>query len=212
MLSISLMIKFPPNNYKIKKNNFEVDYIDTLNLVQKNLDFKKISKISTLFEETIKNDNNIFIIGNGGSAAVSNHFVCDFNKGLSKISNNKKVKFISLTNSIETITAISNDVSFNKIFYNQLENFYHKGDLIYIMSCSGTSPNIMHALRFCKKNNSKVVFVTGFLERKINYKFKVFINLNCKNYGICEDTFSTIMHITCHKFTIKYSKSNLKIL
>ena len=42
--------------------------------------------------------------------------------------------------------------------------------------------------------------------KELNFKFNVFINLNCKNYGICEDTFSTIMHIACQKLRIKYSK------
>ena len=205
------MINFPKKKYKLKNTSFERDYLSTLNMVHDNLDKKKISQISNLFENTIKKNNNIFVLGNGGSAAVSNHFVCDFNKGLKSIKN-KKARFISLTNSIETITAIANDINFSEVFSNQLENFYKKGDLIYIMSCSGTSPNIIKTLKFCKKNNSKVIFVAGFLEKKLNFKFNVFINLNCKNYGICEDTFSTIMHIACQKLRIKYSKKKYQII
>lgn len=205
------MIIFPKKNYKLKSSAFESDYIHNLKSTFDNLDLKKVSQISILFESAIKNNNNIFILGNGGSAAVSNHFVCDFNKGLKSIKKGK-AKFISLTNSVEIITAISNDINFTQIFTNQLENFYKKGDLIYMMSCSGTSPNIINALKFCKKKKAKVIFITGFLKRKINFKFKVFINLSCRNYGICEDVFSSIMHITYQKLKVKNSKKKLKII
>lgn len=193
------MLKLPHSNYKITKANFELDYINALNKVQKNLELHKLTKISNLFQKTINNDKKVFILGNGGSASVSNHYVCDFNKNLNELKNKKKARFISLTNSIETITAIANDISFKQIFSKQLENFYTKGDLVLIMSCSGTSKNINEAIKFCKKNRAKVIFITGFLKKKIDYNFDVFINLNCENYGICEDTFSTIMHITCQK-------------
>ena len=136
------MLKFPHAKYKITKANFELDYINVLNKVQKNLKLHKLMKISNLFEKTINGNKKVFILGNGGSASVSNHYVCDFNKNLNQLKNKKKAKFISLTNSIETITAIANDISFDQIFSKQLENFYTKGDLILIMSCSGTSKNI----------------------------------------------------------------------
>ena len=119
------MLKFPHAKYKIKKANFELDYINVLNKVQKNLKLHKLMKISNLFEKTINGNKKVFILGNGGSASVSNHYVCDFNKNLNQLKNKKKkAKFISLTNSIETITAIANDISFDQIFSKQLENFY----------------------------------------------------------------------------------------
>ena len=206
------MIKFPPKKYKINSYNFEEDYIKTLNSIQKKLDKRKIAKICKLFEGAIRNKNRVFVLGNGGSAAVSNHFVCDFNKGLGKMMKNNKAKFISLTNSIELITAVANDISYNKIFTNQLENFYEKGDIIYIMSCSGLSKNIIEALKFANFKKAKVVFITGFLRKKLNYRFNVFINLKCENYGICEDIFSSIMHMTYQKLKIQFSKDKNKII
>ncbi len=200
------MLKFPHSKYKIRDANFELDYINILTKVHKKLDIKKLVKLSNLFEKVINGNKRVFVLGNGGSAAVANHYVCDFNKNLSELKNKKKPKFISLTNSIETITAIANDINFNQIYAKQLENFFIKGDLILIMSCSGTSKNIIETLKFCKKKNAKVVFLTGFLKRKIKYKFEIFINLNCENYGICEDIFSTIMHITCQKIKVRNSK------
>ena len=88
---------------------------------------------------------------------MSNHFLCDFNKGI-KLSSGKKLKpkVISLTNSIELITAISNDINYNKIFSFQLENYYKTGDVVFAVSCSGTSKNIIDLLKFAKSKNGFV--------------------------------------------------------
>ena len=58
---------------------------------------------------------------------------------------------ISLSNSMSLITAISNDISYDKIFTEQIENFYDKGDCIMVFSCSGTSKNIIEICKYAKK-------------------------------------------------------------
>ena len=102
-------------NNKGKKNNkllFFKSYFKNLKLTIDNIDLDKLSLITTLLEKKIVNNNTIFVAGNGGSSSIANHTLCDFNKGI-KISSKKKLKpkFISLSNSIETITAISNDIN-----------------------------------------------------------------------------------------------------
>ena len=59
----------------------------------------------------------VFILGNGGSASVSNYYVCDFNKNLNQLKNKKRLN-LSSYKLIETITAIANDISFDQIFLN----------------------------------------------------------------------------------------------
>ena len=73
-----------PNNFF--RNYFNLQ-INTINQI----DIKKIIKISQILERAIKKNKNIFVAGNGGSASVSNHFLCDFNKGI-KLSSGKKLK------------------------------------------------------------------------------------------------------------------------
>ena len=96
--------------------------------------YDEIEKLTKFLEITIKT-RKIFVCGNGGSASIANHFLCDFNKGI-KISSSKKVipKIISLTNSIELITAIANDINFNEIFVSQLENYAKKNDILIVIS------------------------------------------------------------------------------
>ena len=203
------MIIFPKKKQKKKFSDFISNYSLALISTLNNLNIKKLNNICNLLEIAIKKNKKIFVIGNGGSASVGNHFLCDFNKGI-KLSSNKKLlpKVISLTNSIETITAIGNDLNFDKIFTSQLENYATKGDCLFAMSWSGTSKNIIDTIKWCNKNNISVILVTGFLDKKIHLKIKEHLNLNVKNYGISEDIFSTIMHSISQYLRFKFTKKN----
>ena len=149
------IIKFPNNKKYRDSKSFFKDYSITLKNTLSNIDYEKLNKIYEILNKTIKKKGQIFVAGNGGAASVSNHFLCDFNKGI-KISSKKKLmpKIISLSNSIETITAIANDLSYEKIFTFQLENYIQKNDCLFVMSCSGTSKNILDVIKFCNKKKN----------------------------------------------------------
>ena len=83
------IIKFPNNIKKMKPKSFFSGYFKTLEKTINEIDLNKIEKIYKILNSTIKKNNQIFVAGNGGSAAVSNHLLCDFNKGI-KISSKKK--------------------------------------------------------------------------------------------------------------------------
>ena len=116
------MIVFPKPNQKKKFESFLISYLDCLNLVSKKINKKKIEIIAEEIVKLIKKKKNIFIAGNGGSASIANHFICDFNKSI-MISTNEKFKprFFSLTNSSEMITALANDISFDQVFAKQIK-------------------------------------------------------------------------------------------
>ena len=169
------------------------------------LNTHKVHNIIKIIRSTILNKKKIFTCGNGGSASVSNHFLCDFNKGVKHFSKKKiQPKVISLSNSIENITAIANDENFNEIFKNQLENYLEKGDLLIAFSCSGNSKNIINALKFAKKKRCKTILITGF--KKSVKHTDIHLNVNVKNYGISEDVFQSIMHISSQFLKIEFNK------
>jgi len=189
--------------------NFYKRYIKTLNKTSSQINLKKIDHATNIILKAIEDKKNIFIAGNGGSAAIANHMLCDFNKGI-KLSSKKKLipKFISLSNSIEQITAISNDVSFEEIFKFQLENYLENDDIVILMSCSGTSKNIVKTLNYLENKKCKIIFFTGFQKKMPKKKIDVYINLKCKNYGITEDLFSTILHLISQGIRSKFTKKN----
>jgi D-sedoheptulose 7-phosphate isomerase len=192
-----------------KKNSFIRNYFDTLDKIYKKIDYAEILIITEILLEKIKKNKNIYVAGNGGSASIANHLLCDFNKGIKISSKNKlKPKIISLTSSIETITALSNDIGYEKIFSLQLENYYKKDDCLICFSSSGQSKNIINVINFAKKNKVTTILFQGFgkLNKGINPDYVV--NLNYKNYGITEDIFQSIMHAISQYIRLKFKSKN----
>lgn len=178
-------------------NNFFKNYILTLSKTLDENHFKELVLITAYIKKFIQKKKNIFVCGNGGSAAIANHFLCDFNKGPVLVRKNfTKARVTSLANSSELITAIGNDFSYNEIFSFQLENLANSGDCLFLMSCSGTSKNIIEVAKSALKKNVSIISLIGFKDNiflKKNSKY--YINLGVKNYGICEDLFQIIMHM-----------------
>ena len=111
------MMNFPEKKYK-NLDSFYDDYVGQLIYQLNNLDKKKLLKAANLISEKIKKNKNIFICGNGGSASLANHMLCDYTKTLRQNSN-LKPKVISLVSNLELITAISNDIRYDDIFSYQ---------------------------------------------------------------------------------------------
>jgi phosphoheptose isomerase len=199
-------MKFDKN---LKSIEFFKNYTKILSTRLKLINYKKLNNIYKILDQTITNGNQIFTAGNGGSASIANHFLCDFNKGI-KNSSNKKLnpRIISLSNSIELITAVANDINYEKVFSFQLENYIKRNDCLIIFSCSGTSKNIVEAIKVAKKHKIKIIFITGFLKKKIN-NLNVHLNLDCKNYGMTEDIFSSIMHMISQFIRYRFSKKEI---
>ena len=96
-------------------NNLK-NYLNYLKIGIDKLDLLKLQKIENIIFKKIRENKKIFVCGNGGSASVANHFLCDFNKGIKLSSKNKlKPKIVSLSDNMETVLAVANDISFNKI-------------------------------------------------------------------------------------------------
>src|SRR3989344_5739292 len=122
------------------------EYLEELKRIVDKVDLEKINSIVELFYRAYKNDNSVFIFGNGGSASTASHFACDLGKGtlgdhynLSK----KRFKVYSLTDNIATITAYANDLGFEEIFSQQLKNLIKDGDVVIAITGSGNSENVV---------------------------------------------------------------------
>ena len=113
----------------MKFDLFLSNYINTLSEAILNTKVSNIKKALLQIEKIIKKRGTIFVCGNGGSAAIANHYVCDYLKFLRQ-KTKYKPKVISLSNNIETITAITNDLDKKKIFSYQAESLCNKNDLI----------------------------------------------------------------------------------
>ena len=179
---------------KIIFSNFYQNYIKLLNLELLSTDIKNIKEAAKLILKKIKNKKSIYVCGNGGSAAISNHYICDYLK-LIRTFTKFKPKIYSLSNNIETVTAIANDISYDEIFKYQAESYCNKDDLIIIISSSGNSKNIIKILDYANKNKIQTIGFCGFKGGYLKKKATIPIHVNVNNYGISEDAHHILMHV-----------------
>jgi len=190
-----------------KINKFIKSYIDKISFSILASDFKNLDKAANAIISTIKNDNDIYVCGNGGSAAIANHYVVDFLKFFRENSSYKP-KIYSLSNSIEAITAISNDISYDKIFSYQAENLCKKNDLIIIISSSGNSKNVIELINFAKSKKIKTIGFSGFKGGYLKKNSNISIHINAENYGISEDSHHILMHGILQYLVKYFGKKN----
>lgn len=125
------------------------------------LDIDAIARVLCLLEQTLETEKTIYIFGNGGSAATASHFQNDFNKGLSEHTE-KKFRFQCLNDNVATLMAIANDIGYENVFRFQLEGRLREGDVVFAISGSGNSPNVLRAVEYAKAQGNPVVGITGY--------------------------------------------------
>lgn len=139
------------------------DYIDYINSSIRKINPDEIENLIKIIFNAYNTGENIFLIGNGGSAANASHFAQDLSKGtLNKNSDTKRIKALSLTDNIAYITALGNDEGYDSIFIQQLITFAKPGDVLIAISGSGNSSNIINAAEWANENNIITVGITGY--------------------------------------------------
>lgn len=181
-------------------------YITELQTTLSRLDIDEIEQCAEILLKAYNNNNNIFICGNGGSAATASHFACDINKGVS-YGLEKRFKVIPLTDSLSTITAYTNDLEYDIIFLEQIKNFFNEGDVLIGISGSGNSNNVLKAIEFVNKNNGITIGWTGYNGGKLKEISQYSINANIDDMQLSEDIHMILVHIMM-KITSKSLNTN----
>ena len=187
------MEKFPKKKYS-NIEDYSHEYFKFKNKILHDLNFNNLQQINDQILNCYKSGNILFSCGNGGSSSIANHFVCDHIKGVQS-NTDLKPKVISLSNNIEIMTAISNDLSYEDVFSYQLDTLGNLNDILLVISSSGNSKNVVKAIKTAKSKKMKVFSLTGFDGGKVRAYSDVNLNVNCNNYGIVEDVHQSIMHI-----------------
>ena len=120
----------------------------------------KIEAAANLIVETFKKDNKVMICGNGGSAADSQHFAAEFVNAFSKDLQRKSLSAIALTTDTSVLTSISNDFDFVNIFARQVEAHSRPGDVLIVLTTSGSSKNCIKAVEQAKNYGIKSIAFT----------------------------------------------------
>lgn len=184
---------FPYHPYTSIADYFE-DYSKQLAIAARSVDPSALDAAQQLLSETFARDGQIFCCGNGGSAAISNHLVCDHVKGVCT-DTGLLPRVHSLSANVEILTAIANDISYDEIFAWQVSRLARSGDLLITISSSGDSENIVQAIQWAKNNQVRTIAMTGFLGGRSAKMADVSVHVSADNYGIIEDLHQSIMHV-----------------
>ncbi len=185
-------MKNKKNFYTIKKNIN--DSINNLKILNDQKYFDQILKISNEIIRTIKNKKKIIFCGNGGSAADSQHLCAEL---VSKfLKNRKPFSSISLTTNTSTITSISNDFSFDKIFSKQIEAVGVKGDFLFAISTSGKSKNVKEAIKVAKKKGIKTFLLSGLKNKSRNLS-DIVLEVPASRVDRIQEMHILVGHIIC---------------
>lgn len=186
-------MKFPNKNH-LELDDFLKGYSNEVTSGFNSIDIKQLERISKLMEATIIDGKTIFCCGNGGSSAISEHFVCDFLKGASSDTSIQPI-IQSFTSNIPTLTAVANDINYEEIFSFQLEKYAEEGDILLCVSSSGNSPNIIRAINKAKDMNIKTISFVGFDGGAAKSLSDHCIHIPINNYGVVEDIHQSLMHM-----------------
>ncbi len=175
------------------------DYIKAQQAAHESIPVDGVAQVIEKLRDALKADKQIFVFGNGGSAANASHFATDLGKGASdKVG--KRFRVLSLTDNVPWMTALGNDYSYEDVFKGQLQNYGKPGDLAIGVSVSGNSLNCVKALEWAKSNGLKTLALVGAKRGRMAEIAEQVLIINDTHYGRVEDAQMGILHMLCYAF------------
>lgn len=171
-----------------------IDYFDRLKSTLDKLDLSAIEKIVDILLQNRENSNTMYIFGNGGSAANASHIAGDFLKGIS-YGMDKRFKAHCLNDNIAGTTAITNDLSYDEVFIEQLKTYMQKGDVVIGISGSGNSENVVRAVQWAKDNGGKTIAFCGYKGGRLAHIADTVMLVPIHDMEITEDIHTIIFHV-----------------
>ena len=181
------------------------DYLSNLNNVFSNEIFSKVELLAKDLLIAWENERNVFICGNGGSAANAIHIANDLHYGIGACGSAKTIpgiKVEALSANQGVLTCLANDTGYENIYAQQLTVKAKSDDLVIVLSGSGNSPNVVNALETSKLMNLKTYAITAFNGGKCKSLCDVSIHFPIDDMQIAEDTQLIVTHICMQWLTL----------
>jgi D-sedoheptulose 7-phosphate isomerase len=166
------------------------DLQTTLNL----LPLDRIQQAVRILHEARLTGRQVFIMGNGGSAATASHFVCDLGKNTRK-SEIPHFKVIGLTDNMPGFSAYANDEGYEYVFARQLESLLAPGDVVIGISASGNSPNVLRAIELANQSGAITIGFTGYQGGRLGELVNIHINVPSNSIEQVEDLHLVLEHM-----------------
>jgi D-sedoheptulose 7-phosphate isomerase len=179
------------------------DYFTKAAGVISRLDAKAVQSLADMVYEAWQNGRQVFVCGNGGSAANAEHFVNDLVFGSSPMRGDG-VRATALSANGAVITCLANDIGYERIYSYQLSVMGHAGDVLIILSGSGNSPNVLAALTEAKARGIKTGAIVGYSGGKAKGMADVAVHIPVDDMQISEDCMQLVGHALTRNIAGRY--------
>lgn len=160
------------------------------------LDFDKgpLKDVLGVLDRVTERRATVWVAGNGGSAAIADHTVCDSSKG-TYVEGQPPLRSVSLAANGPMLTALANDIAYERVFSEQLKYYLKDDDAVLLVSSSGNSPNVLEACRYANERGVPTIAFVGFKGGKLAELARHVVWIRVENYGIVEDAHQSLIHV-----------------
>lgn len=170
-----------------------------LSFVKKNV--KTIISVVELIVDAFQEGNKVMLFGNGGSAADAQHIAAEFvNRFMIE---RPPLPALALTTDTSVITSIGNDYNYDQIFLKQIKALGKEGDIAWGISTSGSSPNVLKALKAAGGMGIKTIGMTGKDGGKMAKMVDFHLNVESDSTARIQETHITLSHVICQLVDLK---------
>ena len=174
--------------------NYIQGYFVELQEILNQLSEEDIEQVLDVLHEARSNNQQVFILGNGGSASTASHFVCDLGKN-TKVAGMPNFRVMGLTDNMALFSALANDEGYENVFAEQLANHLKPGDVVIGISTSGNSKNVINAIRYAKSGGAKTIGFTGFDSGELGLIVDLDLHVPSHSIEHVEDVHLVLEHI-----------------
>jgi D-sedoheptulose 7-phosphate isomerase len=173
---------------------FVVAYVTQLKSAIDQIPLERVEAIGNVLYRAYRLNKQVFIVGNGGSAATSSHMACDLGKNTIS-PNRQRFRVLSLNDNVPLMSALANDLGYEYVFSEQLKNLIHPGDVLVSITGSGNSPNIVRAMEYARERAATNIAFLGFDGGRALQLADEYVLVPVRHYGVVEDVHLVLDHI-----------------
>ena len=181
-----------PTNYIKAYKQASLDVLDRISETE-------IAHLIEMLSQVRRLKRQLFVCGNGGSAATASHFANDLGKGAS-FGREKRFRVLALTDNVPWITALANDTDYSQIFVEQLKNYAQPDDVLVAFSGSGNSPNVIRAVEWANQHELITIGITGRPGGKLGQLAQYRIFVESSHMGHIEEGHFLVQHLVSYYF------------
>jgi phosphoheptose isomerase len=174
--------------------DFVDDYYRRFTQILETFDRAPMEGVLAALDRVRDSGGTVWVAGNGGSAAIADHTVCDATKG-TYVEGQSPLRTISLNSNVAMLTALSNDIGYEDVYRRQLAYYLKPNDAVLLVSSSGNSPNVVEACRYALERGVPTIAFVGFGGGALRELADHVVWVPVDNYGIVEDTHQSLIHV-----------------